>query len=90
MAEKISKEEIAKRVIEVAREELGINDSRTINSSTSFQEDLGADSLDLVEFVMALEEEFNSELPDGMSDDTLEDIKTVGDVVDYIYDKQVS
>ena len=48
----------------------------------SFIDDLGADSLDIVELIMALEEEFDTEIPDGDA----EKIVTVGDVVDYIKD----
>ena len=55
-------------------------DAETIREETSFKDDLGADSLDLFEMVMALEEEFNVEIP---SED-LEDILTIGDVEKYI------
>lgn len=54
-----------------------------INMNTSFVEDIGADSLDLVELVMALEQEFDLEI----DDDEVEKIKTVGDAVRYIKDK---
>ncbi len=54
-----------------------------INMDTSFTEDIGADSLDLVELVMALEQEFDVEI----DDDEVEKIKTVGDAVRYIKDK---
>ncbi len=54
-----------------------------INMETSFVEDIGADSLDLVELVMALEQEFDLEI----DDDEVEKIKTVGDAVRYIKDK---
>ena len=56
------------------------NYSRTITEETSFKEDLGADSLDLFEMVMAFEEAFEVEIP---SED-LEQIQTVGDVVKYL------
>ncbi|MBE7034945.1 MAG: acyl carrier protein [Ruminococcaceae bacterium] len=52
----------------------------SISMETSFVDDLGADSLDLVELIMALEEEFDMEIEDG----EVENIKTVGDVVEYI------
>lgn len=54
-----------------------------INMDTSFTEDIGADSLDLVELVMALEQEFDVEI----DDEEVEKIKTVGDAVRYIKDK---
>lgn len=54
-----------------------------INMNTSFTEDIGADSLDLVELVMALEQEFDIEI----DDEEVEKIKTVGDAVRYIKDK---
>lgn len=70
---------IEKRVIEVVAEQLGVSkdqvtpDARIIN-------DLGADSLDVVELVMALEEKFDMSIPD----DAAEKIQTVGQVIDYI------
>ena len=54
-----------------------------ITADTSFAEDIGADSLDLVELVMALEQEFDVEI----DDDEVEKIKTVGDAIRYIKDK---
>lgn len=58
-------------------------DEREITPQASFVEDLGADSLDVVELIMALEEEFNIEIPD----DDAEGIRTVQDAVDYIDQK---
>ena len=55
-------------------------DESTITPESKFAEDLGADSLDIVELVMALEEEFDIEIPDADA----EKVVTVGDVVDYI------
>lgn len=60
-------------------QQLGI-DEDTITMESSFEDDLGADSLDLVELVMALEEEYDVEI----DDDDAEKIKTVGDAVNYI------
>lgn len=54
-----------------------------ITADTSFAEDIGADSLDLVELVMALEQEFDVEI----DDEEVENIKTVGDAIRYIKDK---
>ena len=67
------------KVKEIVAESLNVEES-TLSETTSFKEDLGADSLDLFEMVMALEEAFNVEIP---SED-LEKITTVGDVVKYI------
>ena len=67
------------KIKEITAEALGTEVS-SLTAETSFKEDLGADSLDLFELVMALEEEFEVEIP---SED-LEDIKTIGDVEAYI------
>ncbi|MDO4307396.1 MAG: acyl carrier protein [Eubacteriales bacterium] len=67
------------RIKEITAEELGA-DISTMTAETSFKEDLGADSLDLFELVMALEEEYGIEIP---SED-LENIITLGDVEAYI------
>ena len=66
------------RVIEIVCENLGVNKEQ-VTRSTSFIEDVGADSLDIVELVMELEEEFEITIPDQA-----EKIKTVGDMIDYI------
>ncbi len=60
-------------------------DAETITEASSFKDDLGADSLDLFELVMSLEEEYNVEIP---SED-LEKIATVGEIMDYLKDKGV-
>ena len=67
------------KVKEIVAESLNVEES-TLSETTSFKEDLGADSLDLFEMVMAFEEAFDVEIP---SED-LEQITTVGDVVKYI------
>ena len=59
-------------------------DPDEISMNTTFTEDLGADSLDVVDLIMSLEEEFDVEIPD----EAVENIKTVGDVVKYIEDNQ--
>lgn len=61
-------------------------DGAEITESTSFKEDLNADSLDLFELVMALEDEFNIEIPS----EELEKLVTVGDVLNYLNDKGVA
>ncbi|MEG1504717.1 MAG: acyl carrier protein [Lachnospiraceae bacterium] len=67
------------KVKEIVAESLGA-DINKITEETTFKEDLGADSLDLFELVMALEEEYNVEIPT----DDLEKILTVGDVIAYL------
>ena len=72
-------EEIFEKVKTVIVEQLGI-DEASVRMDSSFIDDLGADSLDIVEFIMALEEEFGIEIPD----EDVEKIVTVKDVVEYI------
>ena len=67
------------KIKEMVADSLGV-DAETITEETSFKEDLGADSLDLFELVMALEEEYDVEIPT----EDLEQIATVGDVISYI------
>lgn len=74
---------ILEKVKEVIVEQLGVEDD-TIKLDTSFIDDLGADSLDIVELIMALEEEFDMQIPDGEA----EKISTVNDVVEYIKNNQ--
>ena len=66
---------------EMIAEQLNCEES-SITETTSFKDDLGADSLDLVDLVMSLEEEFDVEIPD----EQVENIKTVSDIVKYIED----
>jgi acyl carrier protein len=70
---------VEQRVIEIVCEHLAVN-KETVTRNTSFIEDIGADSLDIVELVMELEEEFDIQIPD----DQAEKIKTVGEAIDYI------
>ncbi len=71
------------KVKEIIVDQLGVEaDQVTLNST--FVDDLGADSLDIVELVMALEEEFDMQIPDEQA----EKIRTVGDAVKYIQDAQ--
>jgi len=70
---------IEERVIKIVAEQLGSGEDEITNES-SFIDDLGADSLDTVELVMALEEEFDIEIPD----DDAENIATVQAVIDYV------
>jgi acyl carrier protein len=71
--------DIADRVKKIVVEHLGVDDSK-VGENASFIDDLGADSLDTVELVMAFEEEFGCEIPD----DAAEKIVTVKDAVDFI------
>ena len=68
------------RVKDVIVEQLGIEDESSVTMTTTFIDDLGADSLDVVELIMALEEEFELEIPEVEA----EKIVSVGDVVEYI------
>lgn len=71
--------DIAERVKKIVVEHLGVEEGK-VTESASFIDDLGADSLDTVELVMAFEEEFSVEIPD----DAAEKIQTVGDAVSFI------
>jgi len=70
---------VAERVKKIIVEQLGVN-AEEVTDDSSFMDDLGADSLDTVELVMALEEEFNADIPD----EEAEKLKKVSDVVKYI------
>jgi len=72
-------EEIFEKVKGIIVEQLGVAET-SVTTDSAFIDDLGADSLDIVELIMALEEEFDTEIPDSDA----EKIVTVGDVVDYI------
>ena len=72
-------ENIEQRVKKIVAEQLGVNESE-IKTESSFVDDLGADSLDTVELVMALEEEFECEIPD----EEAEKITTVQQEIDYV------
>lgn len=77
---------VVERVKKVIVEQLGV-DKEDVVSSASFIDDLNADSLDLVELIMAMEEEFStSDKKVEISDEEAGEIKTVQDVVDYIKD----
>ncbi len=78
----MSQTEIFEKVKKIVVEQLGVEDEK-INPNANFANDLGADSLDTVELVMALEEEFDIEIPD----EAAEKITTVQEAVDFINTK---
>ena len=73
---------LEEKVKEIIVEQLGVN-AEQVTAGASFIEDLGADSLDIVELVMAFEEEFGAEIPD----EDAEKLKTVGNVSEYLKGK---
>ena len=73
------------KVINIIVEELGVEREKVVNDA-SFMEDLGADSLDTVELVMAFEKEFDVDIPD----EEAEKLRTVGDALKYLHDKMGS
>jgi acyl carrier protein len=75
----MSSEEIFGKIKEIIIDQLGVEED-TITTNSSFIDDLGADSLDIVELIMAIEEEFDLEIPDSEA----EKVATVNDVVEYI------
>lgn len=78
----MSKDEIFSKVKSIVAEQLSVEEDQ-VTPEANFQNDLNADSLDVVEMVMALEEAFDVEIPD----EAAEEIKTVQDAVDYIAGK---
>ncbi len=76
-------ESIYEKVVKIAVEELDVEES-SIKKESNFQDDLGADSLALVEIIMKIEEEFEIEIPDDQS----EKIRTVDQAVQYILEKK--
>jgi len=81
----VSDEEINDRVTNIISNQLDVEKDK-VKLETNFINDLGADSLDIVELVMELEEEFDMSIPD----EDAEKIRTVGDAVDYIKQQQAT
>ena len=79
MDEEVTMSEISERVKKIVIKQLGVEEVK-VTESASFVDDLGADSLDTVELVMAFEEEFDCEIPD----ESAEKIRTVKDAIEYI------
>ncbi len=80
----MTRDEIKAQVIDIVAEQMGVEDKSTISESTSFVNDLSADSLDTVELVMEFEDRFKTSIPD----DKAEQIKTVGEAVEFIHEAQ--
>lgn len=78
----MTRDEIAGKVKNIIVEQLGVN-AEEVKEESSFIDDLGADSLDTVELVMALEEEFGAEIPD----EDAEKLRSVGEAINYIEQK---
>lgn len=78
----MAKEEIFDKLKKLVVDQLGVEEDE-VTMEASMQDDLGADSLDLVDLVMSVEEEFGVKV----ADEDLENIKTVGDIVNYIEDR---
>ena len=78
----MAKEEIFDKLKELVVDQLGVEEDE-VTMEASMQDDLGVDSLDLVDLVMSVEEEFGVKV----ADEDLENIKTVGDIVNYIEDR---
>ncbi len=78
------RKDMLEKIRAIIAEQLGVEEGE-VKLESSFKDDLGADSLDLFELVMALEEEYKIEIP---SED-LESINTVGEIIDYLKDKGI-
>ena len=74
---------VFEKIVDILAEQLDIENKNTITMDSELVDDLGADSLDSIDIVMSVEDEFVIEVPD----EVIEDIKTVSDIVDYIESK---
>lgn len=75
---------ILEKIKEILAEQFDIDDLSTLNENTNIADDLGADSLDVVEVLMSIEDEFKVEIPD----EEIENIRTIGQLAAYIENKQ--
>ncbi|SES66735.1 acyl carrier protein [Natronincola peptidivorans] len=71
---------VFEKIVKIVVEQLGVEDEKTVTKETSLINDLEADSLDAVEIIMAIEDEFGVEIPD----DEAEHFKNIGDIVAYV------
>ncbi len=78
----MEEKEIREKLVNVLKEKLGVEEEKIVDSAR-YVEDLGADSLAIVDIAMALEDEFGMEIPD----EDIEKIKTIGDTLSYIKEK---
>lgn len=77
---------IEERVKDIIVKQLNVNEEQ-VTPEASFMDDLSADSLDIVELIMAFEEEFKDEIQGEIPEDEADNLKTVGDVINYIKQK---
>ncbi len=75
---------ILEKIKEILAEQFDIEDMATLSENTNIEEDLGADSLDVVEVLMSIEDEFKVEIPD----EEIENIRTIGELAAYIENNQ--
>ena len=82
----MSEQTIEQRVTKIIVDQLNVNEGQ-VTAAASFLDDLGADSLDTVELIMAFEEEFKDEIDGEIPESDAEKLQTVGDVIKYITEK---
>lgn len=75
---------VLEKIKEILAEQFDIEDLSTLNANTNIEDDLGADSLDVVEVLMSIEDEFKVEIPD----EEIENIRTIGELATYIENNQ--
>ena len=75
---------VLEKIKEILAEQFDVDDISTLTENTNIQDDLGADSLDVVEVLMSIEDEFKVEIPD----EEIENIKTIGELASYIENNQ--